>query len=267
MQYYYYINSENLKDGPHDMITIMRRIRAGTITPDTLVCMGEELVPAHKVGELSQLFNHSVEDIRSELNDPHKLSIDSILKKGWIFTSENQNMPVFAGTILLMTFIAGVITSELMHSIASGLMAGWITFIVLQSMFMAVSIRVYRGQKIDSLFIERNVIPMLAKLALISVLFSLLIILGLPLLIIPSSLALLVCCYIPMFLVDYNSGIIKATQSAFSLVRKLGSSALFQLCFLAFFYMICIVLIFPIPIIMPVLAGGLCSIYEEITSA
>lgn len=249
------------------MITIMRRIRSGTITPETMVCVGEELVQAHKISELSQLFNHPMENIRGELNEKYTISIDAILKKGWIFTSENQNLPVFAGTILLMTFIAGALTNEIMHSIASGLMAGWIVFMFLQSAFMAVSLRAYRGQKVDSQFIEQSLIPVLAKFSLLSVLFAFLVIILLPLLIIPSTIALLVYCYMTMFLLDYNSGIIKAASSAFSLLRNLGISALLQLCFLAFFYIVCIALIFPIPIIMPILAGALCSIYEDATSA
>lgn len=269
MEYYYYINAKNKKDGPHDLVTIMRRIRSHVILPDTLVCQKEddELVPAYSIENLSPFFNNPTEDIRHELETSPKISIAKTFRKGWRFTLEYQGMPVFAGAILLLSWMFGILVHEILHKVGSGITASWIMFLFLQSYFFAVALRLYRGQKIDLNFIEYTLSPITGKLALVSVLFSFIIIVGLPLLIIPSIIAMLTLAYIPMFILDYDYNIRKTIGSIFSLIGKLDKISLMKLGFITLFYMVCVALIIPIPIIMPIIAGGLCSIYEDLSTS
>lgn len=266
MQYYYYVNAKNKKDGPHDLITIMRRIYSGIIIPDTLMYQGEELVPAYRVADLSSFFNRPVENIRNELIKKFQISISNTLKKGWQFTLEHQSMPVLAGAVLLLSALFGILVQEILHKTMSGITAGWIMFLFLQSCFFAVSLRLYRGQKTDLDFIEYTIAPIMGKLSCISVLFSIIIIIGLPLLVVPGIIAMLVCAYMPMFILDYNLNITRTISSIFSLLRKLDKISMLKLSFLILFYMVGIAMIFPIPLIMPVIAGSLCSIYEELST-
>lgn len=269
MEYYYYINAENKKDGPHDLVTIMRRIRSRVILPDTLVYQREEdgLVPAYSIEDLSPFFNHPTEDIRHELEASPKISIAKTFRKGWRFTLEHQGMAVFAGGILLLSWMFGILINEILHKTGSGITASWIMFLFLQSCFFAVSLRLYRGQKTDLDFIEYTLAPITGKLAFVSVLFSFIIIGGLPLLAIPSIIAMLTLAYIPMFILDYDSSIRKTIASIFSLIGKLDKISLMKLGFITLFYMVCVALIIPIPIIMPIMAGGLCSIYEDLSTS
>ena len=267
MQYYNYINRKNKEDGPHDLVTILRRIRSGSITPDTLVYQGEELVPAYKIKDISPFFNNPADDIRHELTNKPSLSIANILKKGWRFTSEYQNMSVFAGGILLLSVICGALAYEIFHSIASGIMAGWIVFLTTQSVFLAVALRLKKKKKPNLYFLDYTLTPLLGKLAFISVIFSLIIIAGLPLLIVPSTIAMLIYAYVPMFILDYDASLKKTLISIFSLLRKLDYVSLIKLSFLMLLYIICIILIFPIPLAMPILAGGLCSVYEDLSTS
>ncbi len=266
MQYYNYINNKNKEDGPHDLVTILRRIRSGAITPETLVYQGEELVPAYTIKDISPFFNNPVENIRHELTHRPSLSIYKILRKGWLFTSEYQNMSVFAGGISLLSIVCGVLAYAIFHSIASGIMAGWMVFLTAQSAFLAVSLRLYRGHKPNLHFLDYTLAPLLGKLAFVSVIFSIIIIIGLPL-IVPSTIAILIYAYIPMFILDYDASLKKTITSIFCLLRKLDRISLIKLSFLMLIYIICVVLIFPIPLAMPILAGGLCSIYEDLSTS
>ena len=139
-------------------------------------------------------------------------------------------------------------------------------FVFLQSCFFSIALRVYRGQKTDLNFLEHSFAPILGKLAFVSVLFSFLVIATLPLLIVPGIITMLILIYIPMFILDFDSDVGKTITSIISLLRKLDKSALMRLGSLILFYMVCIALIIPIPIVMPIIAGGLCSIYEDLAS-
>jgi ABC-type sugar transport system permease subunit len=268
MQKYYYINAKNKKDGPHDLITIMRRIRSGIILPDTLACQGEneELVLAYSIKDLSPFFNRPTEDIRHELNKKYEISIIKTFKKGWQFTTEHQNLTAFSGATLLLASIVGLLTQELLHNIASSITAAFLMFLFLQSCFFAVSLRLYRGQKTDAAFIEYTLTPIIGKLAFVSVLFSFFIVGGV-LLVIPGVIAMLIAAYMPMFILDYNFSIIKTVNSIISLLSKLDKISLLKLGFIVLFYMICVALIIPIPIIMTIMAGSLCSIYEDLSNS
>ena len=45
MQHSYYIDLSGIKDGPHSLVNIMRRIRIGKITPETLIYIDKEDLP------------------------------------------------------------------------------------------------------------------------------------------------------------------------------------------------------------------------------
>lgn len=267
MSYYYYINSENKKDGPHDLVTIMRRIRSGAILPETLFYQGEDLVPAYNIEDISGLFNHTVGDIRHELATSVKISITQTLRRGWQFTTEHQGMSVFAGGILLLASLFGILVHEMLRNVLSGITASLMLFLLLQSCFLAISLRLYRGQKTDINFIEHSFSPLVGKLAFISVLSAFIIILGLALFLIPGVAAMLIVIWMPMLILDYDSSVGKTISAILSLFKKLDNISLIKLGSLILFYIAGLVLIFPIPLIMPILAGSMCSIYEELAAS
>jgi hypothetical protein len=267
MSYYYYINAENKKDGPHDLVTIMRRIRSGVILPETLFSQGEDLVPAYNIEDLSSFFNYPVEDIRHELAAATKISILQTLRKGWQFTTEHQSMSVFAGGILLLASLFGILIYEMLRNALSGFTASLMLFLLLQSCFLSISLRLYRGQRTDINFIEHTFSPLVGKLAFISVLSAFIIIIGLAFFLVPGVVAMLIVIWMPMLILDYDSSVGKTISAILSLFRKLDNLSLAKLGLLILFYIAGIALIFPIPLIMPILAGGMCSIYEELAAS
>ncbi|MEK6746748.1 MAG: DUF4339 domain-containing protein [Pseudomonadota bacterium] len=266
---YYYINKNDQKDGPHDLVTMMRRIRSGVIVPDTMIYQeaGMEAVPAFSISELSPFFNNPVEDVRNELEASANISLLKTFKKGWRFTLEHQGMSVFAGAILLASWMFGKLADGILHNTASSIMASWIMFIFLQSCFFAVAIRLYRGQKTDLGFLEHTLAPVIGKISFAAVLFSFAIIGALPVFIFPGVIAMLTIVYIPMFILDYNYSVKHTITSIYTLLGRMKKTSFMNLCLITLFYMIAIAFIIPIPIAMPIMAGCLCSIYEELSTA
>ena len=261
---YYYLNDNNVKDGPHDLISIMRRIRSGTINPDTFIYIDkydENPQHAFSISDLSQFFNSQTQDIRKEIAK-NKVSIIRTISQGWGFTKDNILMAVLAGGVLIITTLFGILLSDILSPIA-GFTAGWIMFLFLQSCFLAISLRIYRGQKIDIAFIEHNLSPIIAKLSFVAVIFAILIPIGLIFCIVPGIVAIAIAMYIPLLIFDYNLDVRKTIYVVFQNMGKFDQISLLKFGLLILLYLICISFIFPIILILPIFAGGLCSIYED----
>ncbi len=263
MEYYYYINSQQEKDGPHDLVVMMRRIRSGVVRPDTLVYKGQDdEVAAHLIPELSDFFNRPA-DMRQELVARPSISISKTLQKGWDFMCEYQFLPVFAGLIILLVSLLGIILAKKL-SLAAGIIGGWMFFLLLQSYFFAVSIRLYRGQKIDMGFIENVLSPISAKLAFAAIVFALIIAAGLVLGIVGGIVAMVVFMLIPLSILDHDYTIKQSVTETLRKLKKLEKASIIDFGWLMLIYLLCIVLILPIPLLLPVIAGGICYIYDEL---
>lgn len=267
MQLYYYINAKNEMDGPHDLVTMMRRIRSGAISPSTKVYReGEEPIYAHTIEELAGFFNNPSQDLRGDLLKTTQVLIASTLSIGWDFVAENQTVMVLAGAMLALCALFGILVNEI-AGIPTAIAAAFVAFSMLQSYFFATALRLYRGQRTDVDFIEKNLSPVASKLAIISVIFSVIMPIGAVFLIIPAAFFMLVFMLSSMIMLDYRCGIWGAIAMARKLLAKLDNTSKIKLIFLILLYMIFSVLIFPIPLLLPILVGGMCKTYEELANA
>lgn len=267
MQYYYYLDDNNVKDGPHDLVSVMRKIHSGVIKPNTLIYLDKEdqdPLSAFAVSELSEFFNSPTQNIRKELAK-YELSIIRTLAQGWQFSQDNIMMTVFAGGVLILTSLFGILLSEVWGPMA-GFTGGWIVFLFLQSCFLAISLRLYRGQQTDVAFIEQNFAPITAKLSFAAAIFAILVPIGLVLCIVPGIVAMVVAMYIPLLVFDYDLDVNKIIAVIFRNMGKFDQISLLKLALLILAYLVCIVFIFPIVLVLPILAGALCSIYEDLSA-
>lgn len=264
--HYYYQNEKNKKDGPHDLITVMRRIRSGKITPETLFYTNDDkLTAARNIDDFSSFFNHPTEDVRKELSSAHHISIKHIVKKGWQFTFEHQSITVFSGFTLMLVFMFSLLVHETTHSVAAAITSGWIVFALIQNCFFAFALRIYRGQIVDINFIEHSITPIMGKLIFSSVIFSIITALGIVLFIVPGVIAFIISAFIPFIVLDYDFKIKKTIATIITLLKKLDTSSLSKLIVTALLYLISVAMLFPIPLTMPVMAGILCSVYEDLS--
>ena len=254
-------------DGPHDLVTMMRRIRSKVISANTLVYQDEkEPSSAHTIEELSDFFNNPSQDLRGDLQKTPQVSIGNTLSIGWELVSENQSIMVLAGAMLALCALFGILVGTITE-ISTAISAALVVFFMLQSYFFAIALRLYRGQRTDVDFIEKNLSPISSKLIIISVIFSVLMPIGALFFIVPAAFFMLIFMLSSMIMLDYHCGIWEAINMARKLFAKLDNSSKIKLVFLVLLYMIFSVLIFPIPLILPILVGGMCQIYEELANA
>src|SRR5262249_45661681 len=144
MSQHYYIEIAGAKDGPHDLVTLMRRIRAGKIAPHTQIYKeGEDTpLPASKIEEIAPFFEQSHIEPETEEAPP---SLFTLLQEGWRFTFEHNIMTVFAGGMLLVSFVFALLCFGLFPP-AIAAVPIWIFFIILHNLYLIFVLRLYRGQ-------------------------------------------------------------------------------------------------------------------------
>lgn len=268
MQSYYYMNAAGMKDGPHDLVTIMRRINAGKIVASTWVFIGEssEAALAHQIDDLRGFFNQPKADIRQELVAKMHISIATALRHGIHFINEHQTMTVFAGAILLFSALFGILLNEIFGPYMA-VVWGWVTFLILQGYYMVAALRTYRGQAISIDFIERNLSPIAGTLIASSMAFGLIVVGGLTLLIIPGIIALVIYAFVPFIIFDRGENIVQSAISARALLKKLDNESILKLAGMFIVYIALAALLLPIPFIMPIFAAALSSIYEDVSAS
>jgi len=261
---YYYINSDKQKDGPHDLVTMMRRIRTGIITAQTLVYRGyEDPTSAHVIDELAHFFNNPTVDLRSDLQEDKNISIAKYLSVGWEFVSENPMTAFTSGMILCVSGLAGWLLNESV-GVVGAVVGFWVMLILMQSFYFVVSIRLYRGQRTDIVFIEKMLTPIWARLLFISIVFSIIIPAGALFFVIPALLLNGVFIFAVIFMLDHHCNGLEAISGAWKLMAKLDNKEKMNICVLVLIYMVSIVFIIPIPLMLPIFAGAMCCAYEDL---
>jgi hypothetical protein len=261
---YYYINSDKQKDGPHDLVTMMRRIRTGIITAQTLVYRGyEDPTSAHVLDELAHFFNNPTVDLRSDLQEDKNISIAKYLSVGWEFVSENPMTAFTSGLLLCISGMVGWLLNEYV-GVVGAFVAFWVMLNLMQGFYFVVSIRLYRGQRTDIVFIEKMLTPIWARLLFISLVFSALIPFGSLFLVVPALLATLLFVFSSFFMLDHHCNGLEAISEAWKLMAKLDNKEKMKLCGLVLIYMVSVVFIIPIPLMLPIFAGAMCCAYEDL---
>lgn len=261
---YYYINSDNEKEGPHDLVTMMRRIRTGIITSQTLVYRGDEdPISAHFFEELAHFFNNPTQDLRSDLQEKINVSIPKYLSIGWEFVSENPIVTVLSGLIFTISGLFGWILNETIGIVAA-ISGFWIMLMLIKSCYIVISLRIYRKQRTNITFFDKILSSIFLRLVLISLVFSILIPIGGLLFIVPLLFLTTIFIFSAMFLLDNNCNSLEAIHNSWKLIKKLDGKATFNIFILVFIYIFSMALIFPIPVMLPIFIGAMCSLYEDL---
>lgn len=267
MQYYYYINSKKEKDGPHDLVSMMRRINSGMVTPVTLVYRGEdEPTSAHVLDELAPFFNRPIGDIRGDIYEKPELSFARFLSFGWEFLTENPSMMVFSGFTLAMSILSGILINGIMGT-SAGVAAGWAIFMLLHGYGFLVALRLSRGQRVDLDFIDKMLSPISRQMLAIAMIFSILVAVGALLFILPSLSAMFIFAFSCMVMFDRRCGVGEAIKFARTLPRRVDREIASKMLVLIFAYLVLSALLFPIPVIMPIFLGSMSDIYERLISS
>ncbi len=263
----YYVVSDGHKEGPLDLVTIMRRVRAGKIKPDTDIYIGDAEHPkrAESIEEISPFFLRLLEGPANARALPGTASLSELLKTGWLFTMEHNIMTVYAGGMLLLVLLLSLSIIGTV-GFAAGAFISWCVFIVLHNFYFIFSARFFRGQTFGEDFINLQLAPVLLPIILSSLIFAAVVAAGVTLLIVPGILAATFFIYVPLILLDKQCSIPEAFTASFRMVRKAGTKHIVMLAMLLTLDLICFALIMPVPLTLPIFIAVLCDMYEKLST-
>jgi len=263
MQSQYYIDAGGTKDGPHDLVTLMRRIRAKKIGPDTLISVDDApATPASQVPDLSMFFNQNSE---SQATDSSRLlTLRGIIHEGWQFTVEHNIMTVFSGGITLMCLLVAAYFIDVLNVILGGILSVIIVFMA-HYIYMVFVLRLYRGQPISADFMGRQLSETAPLLFFAAVSIALMTAGGFLLLVIPAFLINLYYVFVPFLMLDRKMNLVEAMSASRLLVNKHNHRYRRLIALLMLAYLGSMMLIIPIPLTMPMFAAALVKIYEELS--
>ncbi len=263
----YYIDNNGQKDGPHDLVTIMRRIRAGKIGRDTLIYVGtsEDALPAGRIDEIA-LFFDNVPIEEKHTRPSYERSLDDLVRIGWQFLAEHHIITVYAGGMLLLSMMLAMSLINSLGWVMGG-MAAWAVFLIFHNLYFVFMLRYYRGQTLGSDFINENLSPILLTLLVTSIALALMMAGGLMLLIVPGVIVSVMYIFSPFLILDRRYGVAESMYGSRLLLQKRGRKYVKLISMLVFCHVLCLLLIIPIPITLPIFAAALAELYEEMIAA
>ena len=264
----YYIDINGARDGPHDLVTMMRRIRAGKITMDTLIFIDDSVtsLPADQVPDLKVFFSRD-DKVRTAGDPTIKLfTLRSAIHEGWRFTMRHNIMTVFAGGMVLLSALA---TAPVVDAFGStfGTMFGWVMFMILHSVYLVFTLRMYRGQPIGADFVNHHLSPVLSTLLIASICIAFMIAGGFFALVIPAFFIAVYYVFVPFFIIDRRMGMIQAMEASRLLFAKFNRRYADTIIMLVLAYLGSMILIVPLPLTTPMFAAALSKIYEDMSTA
>jgi hypothetical protein len=265
MQPLYYMEAGGQKEGPLDLVTIMRRVRMRKILSDTPIYIDEAPapVPAGEIPEIAAFFR---EDGGEAHTAPRSFSLTETILAGWRFTLEHNVMTVYAGGLLLISFLLATMLVNAFGLVRGG-MAAWCLFVTLHNFYLLFTLRLYRGQTLGSDFVNHQLAPALGMLLLASVALALMMAGGFILLLIPGMAITVVYIFVPFLILDRGYNLPKAMRESHLLLFKHDRHHVSLIAALIILHLICLVLIIPIPLTLPVFAASLSRIYEELSAS
>lgn len=260
----YYIDNYGTKDGPHDLLTIMRRIRAKKISADTGIYIDEasETIPAGQISEIALFFSKSQQEAAKV--DQVKVSMRDVLRESWRFTYDHNIMTVFAGGMVLLAILLGAALVSSMGPAIGGMLT-WIVFVQLHYVFFVCSLRVYRMQPFSVDFMNRQFAPVLPMLLFAGIVNALMMVGGFLLLVIPSVVVAVYYIFVPFFIYDRRMSLIEAMVASRLLVQKHNQRYQKTFELLVLMHIGSLILIFPTPVTLPMFGITLARIYEELS--
>jgi hypothetical protein len=282
----YYIITDESRAGPYDIVALVRKIRNGSLTQDTLVeaDASKQVKPAQEWSELVDFFSNDNEEvIENTAGHLQSHSLTRTLEGGVRFLQSNLISTVFSGVLILAVFFLLAISLLLPDSMhLPGYIICFILSHFLLSFYMLSVLRMTRGQPVD-IYIFSKIVPHIGQLFLASLLITIpadiglgflvsgltdsswvIAIIGLFIFAVPGLLALALFAFSPILIFDQNYKVFKAMQISFKSIVKSGTEntgVLFSL--LAINFVAGLFALLPMAITLPITTSALTEIYDE----
>lgn len=272
----YWIEIDGQRIGPLDLIAIVRRVRLGKMSRETVVFhegMPEPL-PAHLVPELKAVFDdQDIIDSQPDIASANRFTFSQLFKDGFEFFKFNQSTAITTGAFMLAVALGGLLFSVIpstLISVAFTGIWGYFCFTILQVTILKKS----RMQLLTS-----NDLKHLVKACGIKLLLLSLIILTIPYfvpavvseivgiygwfwLLVPGSLIWAYLLFLPLIVTDLNMGIRDALSKNHRVMKKLGIDGYSVIYALLLSNLIVAPLLVPLLITLPITMIALSEAYD-----
>lgn len=277
----FYIVEGEQRQGPFDTLAMMRRIRNGKVTADTMLFVTGSTIPL-RAGEVKALAGFlsdpegAAEPEQQQRAVPTEhLDLNAMVTDAWVFFGDNQTLTITAGAFTIGAFILSFIASAFLPAFATTIVASTFAGFAL-FLFFATILRKVIDQPVDLAFfkdflIKRGLDIFICAFIAIGLPFGLPVLIGGLIgapgyfLLIGSMLALACFSFAPMFLmaapdIKYH----QALKYSLEWVLAQGTKNIIMLCGLMFLNVIA-ALIFFVPVFasLSITAIALCDLFLQ----
>lgn len=259
----YTIVHTDKQDGPHDLLSIMRKIRAGKITQETLLIKSSHNVPQH-ARELSELAAIFSETLHSK-NDHEKIRAGKYFKQSiqnaLHFIGNNSVILSGGGLIVIVIAILFWILSAI-APIEIALVITFLVYMCLQSVFSILALRLYRGQNFTGNFLVENLFKNFSIVIVGSLYIGTIAILGLLLFVIPGLIVLSCGAFFAFIIADNPKRLVHSIENTIKLATN--NTEFFGAAFgLVTLNLICLPILIIAPLTIPLFTLALADLYNE----
>ncbi|MGE0754593.1 MAG: hypothetical protein AB7L92_05475 [Alphaproteobacteria bacterium] len=248
---------------PIDMVVIMRRIRSGKITPNTLICVNdEEPRPATEIPELSRFFIDNGYDPMDTSLKSKSANVAQALDRGWQFVMENSIMTVYAGGFLILVFLIAMGLVNQLGLYIGGVIS-WCLFMVAHQVYFIFIVRMFRVQTMGDDFMNHQFAPILPSIVIFGLVYALFMIMGFAFLILPGFVVAAYLVFTPIIMMDKQLPLFEAIGTSIGRIKRGGINQLIMISVILLLHYISIILIFPAPLTLPLFLAALAEIYEK----
>lgn len=269
----YYIVDNEKKDGPFDLISMMRKIRNGSLVPDSMVLIEgqEKPIPAAEISKLNEVFQEREE---AESNTENMVlrhhTLTGSLRSGWQFFQANQISTIVTGLLILFVILVAAILHFLLPSFLTvfGYILSFIAGFFGLSIYMFFILRMNRGQPADKDFMLAIINEHFQALIIASCAIAVPAIIGGIFLLVPGLFVLTLYIFTPLLIIDHKMEFWDAMETSRKLVLKSGvenMGVIFALVVINF--VACLFIFLPLLIALPVTMSALSDMYDELFNA
>jgi hypothetical protein len=261
----YFIITPSGEEGPFDLLSMVRKIKNGALTPATIVRLDGQsnAVPAGQELGLKTLFE---EETDAGGMDTGPVSIKQydlaeVFRNGWHFVNMHQSAVIMTGLFLILALMGGVALANLPYI---GVVFAFVFVYIIFAAYQYLMLKRTRGQA----FYVTDLIPImqhsLVSLILAGLVISVPVGIGLMLLLAPGLLILTLYLFVPLLIIEQRRSFWEAMEMSRKKVMSLGSHNIGVLFALIVANLLGAVLIlFPLLITLPLTTYVLSEIYDE----
>lgn len=281
---YFIIDEVGNRAGPYDLVYVVKKIRNGSITKETMISLDKTSTP-HKAEEIDEIADF-LQEAHTEAVSIHDSAnkktraLGAWLKSGWNFLQANQLSTLYSGSyvvfLLLSTGTVAVVFPPAL------VMLGYASCFMLAQFFFTgyfySVLRMVRGQPVDLNFIKLKMQPHYKPLLVSSLMMSFFIICGILLMIsggmaaifgllivaLPGFYKLTIFIFAPLLILDKGMNFWDALETSRKTIRSKGmetTGIIFALLIINFVFG----LLFLIPMIvtLPITMAAISEMYDE----